>query len=248
MTKTEKKDLDVLLAAQVVDREILALSRERKRLPETIRTAERKVEEFEAGVASEKKRLENLVRQRKQLELEVEACLDSIRKFRAQQFLVKKNDEYNALGKEIADADHKKDLLEEKILTGIDEIERAESALVGLAEEGRARRRELDAVRARVADEVDTLGRRLGEAEERRAELIRSVPPGLVAVYDRIRTGKPDGLAVAVVERDACGGCQARLPPQRINELLKSERAILCEACGRILVLQARGMDAAGLG
>lgn len=221
---------------QVVDREILALRNEAAALPAQVQAEERTLLTFHSVVEAEKKRHEEVLRERKQFDLEIEACLDAIRRYRAQQFTVKKNEDYAALGKQIADQEHKKDLLEERALSLIEETERLEALLVRRGAEEKAKREELAGFRARVDRELEGVKRRLAEAEERRAELVRSTASGLVEMYDRIRSGKRDGVAVVEVERDACSGCQARLPPQRINELMRGEQVIRCEGCGRILV------------
>jgi predicted nucleic acid-binding Zn-ribbon protein len=246
LSPTDNKDLAKLLAVQVIDQEILALKKERRRLPESISAEERVSAQFEERVQAEKKRHEDLLRQKKQLELEIDACLTAIQKFKTQQFQVKKNEEYLALGKEIADKEHEKELIEEKVLNLIEEVEALEAVLVKLAEERLAKKGELDAFRQRVAGEVAEVDRKLVEVEGRRAEMVSSTPAALVGQYDRIRTGKPDGVAVTLVERDACSGCHARVPPQKKNELLRAEKIVLCEACGRILVYDPKLEDIRG--
>jgi predicted nucleic acid-binding Zn-ribbon protein len=58
----------------------------------------------------------------------------------------------------------------------------------------------------------------------------------LLYSYDRIRNSYRNGLAVVVVERDACGGCFNAIPPQRQSEIRLHKKIIVCENCGRILV------------
>jgi len=236
LSPPDNNDLAKLLAVQVVDQEILALQKEKKRVPESIAAHERAFAQFEERVQSEKKKHENLLRAKKQLELEIDACVEAMQKMKTQQFQVKKNEEYNALGKEIADKDHQKDLIEEKVLAQIEEIEALEASQGALVEEAKAKRKELDGWRERAARDAAEIDGKLGEAHARREEIVRAAPPNLVGLYDRIRTGKPDGVAVVLVERDSCSGCQARVPPQKKNELMRNEKIVLCEACGRILV------------
>ncbi|MBQ4215049.1 MAG: hypothetical protein II663_02100, partial [Bacteroidales bacterium] len=38
------------------------------------------------------------------------------------------------------------------------------------------------------------------------------------------------------VQRDACGGCFAKIPPQRQLDVRMRKKIIVCEYCGRILV------------
>ena len=45
-----------------------------------------------------------------------------------------------------------------------------------------------------------------------------------------------NGLGVVTVERDACGGCFNKIPPQRHLDIKTHKKVIVCEHCGRILV------------
>ncbi|MCX7696894.1 MAG: C4-type zinc ribbon domain-containing protein [Bacteroidales bacterium] len=54
--------------------------------------------------------------------------------------------------------------------------------------------------------------------------------------YQRIRSSVKNGLAVVKIERDACGGCFNKIPPQRQLEINMHKKIMICEYCGRILV------------
>jgi predicted nucleic acid-binding Zn-ribbon protein len=41
---------------------------------------------------------------------------------------------------------------------------------------------------------------------------------------------------VVKVERDACGGCFSKIPPQRQLDIRTHKKIIVCEYCGRILI------------
>ena len=58
----------------------------------------------------------------------------------------------------------------------------------------------------------------------------------MLTAYQRIRKNARNGLAVVVVERDACGGCFNKIPPQRQLDIRMHKKIIVCEYCGRILV------------
>jgi predicted nucleic acid-binding Zn-ribbon protein len=58
----------------------------------------------------------------------------------------------------------------------------------------------------------------------------------LVTAYKKIRGNARNGLAVVPVERDACGGCFNKIPPQRQLDIASRKKIIVCEYCGRILV------------
>jgi len=52
----------------------------------------------------------------------------------------------------------------------------------------------------------------------------------------KVRKNARNGLAVVTVQRDACGGCFNKIPPQRQLDIALSKKIIVCEYCGRILV------------
>ena len=54
--------------------------------------------------------------------------------------------------------------------------------------------------------------------------------------YHRIRSNARNGLAVVTVQRDACGGCFNKIPPQRQFDIRTHKKIIVCEHCGRVLV------------
>ena len=58
----------------------------------------------------------------------------------------------------------------------------------------------------------------------------------LLNAYKRIRSNSRNGLAVVAVERDACGGCYNKIPPQRQLDIRLNKKIIVCEHCGRVLV------------
>src|SRR6185369_10708248 len=58
----------------------------------------------------------------------------------------------------------------------------------------------------------------------------------LLRAYGKIRGNMRNGLAVVTMDRGACGGCFAIIPPQRQAEIRQRRKLIVCENCGRILV------------
>ena len=62
------------------------------------------------------------------------------------------------------------------------------------------------------------------------------IEPRLLAAFKRIRKNARNGLGVVSIERDACGGCFAKIPAQRQLDIKLRKKIIVCEYCGRILV------------
>lgn len=57
-----------------------------------------------------------------------------------------------------------------------------------------------------------------------------------LAAFKRIRKNARNGLGIVTVQRDACGGCFNRIPPQRQLDIRMHKKVIVCEYCGRILI------------
>ena len=64
----------------------------------------------------------------------------------------------------------------------------------------------------------------------------RIVEERRLRAFHRIREGARNGLAVVSVDRDACGGCFNKIPPQRQLDIKLHKKVLVCEYCGRIMV------------
>ncbi len=58
----------------------------------------------------------------------------------------------------------------------------------------------------------------------------------LRTAFKRIRKNARNGLGIVTIQRDACGGCFNRIPPQKQAEIRMHKKVIVCEYCGRILI------------
>ena len=58
----------------------------------------------------------------------------------------------------------------------------------------------------------------------------------LITAYSKIKGVYSNKMAVVKVQRDSCGGCFNKVPPQRKLEIKQRKKIIVCEHCGRILV------------
>jgi predicted nucleic acid-binding Zn-ribbon protein len=83
----------------------------------------------------------------------------------------------------------------------------------------------------------------VGETQKEEEDLIKKsedakkkIDDRLVFAYNRLRTNAKNGLAVVPVDRDSCGGCFNKIPPQRQLDIQSKKKVLVCEHCGRILV------------
>ena len=64
----------------------------------------------------------------------------------------------------------------------------------------------------------------------------KGIEDRLMKAYVKVRSAYRNGLAVATVQRNSCGGCFNKVPPQVQLEIGMRKKIIACEHCGRILV------------
>ena len=88
---------------------------------------------------------------------------------------------------------------------------------------------ELDEIVAETKQEEEKL-RDKAKALEANIEL------RLLQAFKRIRKNSRNGLAITYVQRDACGGCFNKIPPQKQLDIRMRKKIIVCEYCGRIMI------------
>ena len=71
---------------------------------------------------------------------------------------------------------------------------------------------------------------------EKAKKLESVIEPRLLNAFKRIRKGARNGLAVVYIQRDACGGCFNKIPPQKQLDIKLRKKIIVCEYCGRIMI------------
>lgn len=88
--------------------------------------------------------------------------------------------------------------------------------------------------------ELDEIISETRQDEERLREQAKSLEPNIdertLTAFKRIRKSTRNGLGVVYIQRNACGGCFNRIPPQKQLEIQMRKKIIVCEYCGRILI------------
>jgi predicted nucleic acid-binding Zn-ribbon protein len=160
----------------------------------------------------------------------------AIKKYKSQQNKVRNNREYESLTKEIEFQTLEIQLAERKIkefkaslTTKKEQIELQEEELKERKSRLKEKQGELDEIIAETEKEETALLKRSEKAEEK-------IEDRLLGAYKRIRSNTRNGLAVVPIERDACGGCYSKIPPQRQIDIKLHKKLIVREHCGRVLV------------
>jgi len=109
------------------------------------------------------------------------------------------------------------------------DLEQAKAAVEDKNQVLEEKKSELDAIMQETREEEDKL-------KQRAKELEIKIEPRLLQGFKRIRKNARNGLGIVYVQRDACGGCFNKIPPQRQLDIKMHKKIIVCEYCGRILV------------
>lgn len=227
--------LRLLFALQKVDLGLNELEEMKGDLPFTVK----KLQESLDSKLHTKAELEQMVQQsavsRDATDVEILALKERIEKYKAQQFQVKTNKQYDALTREIELSQVRimklqveMEAMEGRMTVAHNDAEQLQPEINELEVELAERRKELDAVTKEHEDEEAKL-------QHEREKIVARIAKTDYQLYERIRKAK-DGRAVVPVKRNSCGGCFNRVPPQRILELRKNDALMTCERCGRILV------------
>ena len=168
--------------------------------------------------------------------VEIEAAKSSISKYKEQQDNVRNNREYDFLSKEIEFQTLEMELCEKRIREFSEqekekneEVEKCTTKLEERAKDLEAKKGELDEIIAETKQEEELL-------RDKAKELETKIDPRLQQSFKRIRKNSRNGLGIVYVQRDACGGCFNKIPPQRQLDIRSRKKIIVCEYCGRIMI------------
>jgi predicted nucleic acid-binding Zn-ribbon protein len=184
---------------------------------------------------SAKQRLQDNQEARRALEKDVALYQGRLAKFRDQQSAVKTNREYQALGHEIETAQHDLGGVEEKVLERMVEadtitvdVKQAEAVFA-------ARRKEIEAQKKALTDELAAVEATLESTTGARAALLQEIDPRLVATFEQVARVRK-GIAVTTATRDGlCSVCHVRLRPPVFQQVRANDSIIQCDSCQRIL-------------
>ena len=167
---------------------------------------------------------------------EIETAKASVERYKTQLNDVKNNREYDTLSKEIEFQTLEIELCNKKIKEANYKVEEKKAEL----EQNQAiiddRRQALDMKKAELDEIMEETRAEEEKLKEKVKELEIKIEPRLLTSFKRIRKNARNGLGIVYVQRDACGGCFNKIPPQRQLDIKMHKKVIVCEYCGRILI------------
>lgn len=159
-----------------------------------------------------------------------------ILRYESQQKDVKNNREYEALTKEIDLQRLEIQLAEKKSRGSKGLIEEKDKMLTELNEKIAKKKAELEDKKVELEKIIKATDKEESSLIKKSERSAKAIEDRLIKAYRKIRGAYRNGLAVVTVERNSCGGCFNRIPPQMQLEIGQRKKVIVCEHCGRVLV------------
>lgn len=201
------------------------------------------VEDLENEIEGLRTRMENLTGEARdirarinEMKTQTDLANTKLTDYRAQIDNVRNNREYEMLKKEIEYQELQLELFGKRIedaqkaeATKQEAIQQTQQAIDQHSIDLDAKKGELDTIVAETKAEEEKLADKAKSLEQCIEERLRTS-------FHRIRSNTRNGLGIVYVNRDACGGCFAKIPPQRQLDVRQRRKLIVCEYCGRILI------------
>ena len=166
----------------------------------------------------------------------IEESKMKIARYQEQIDNVRNNREFDLLSKEIEFQNLEIELSEKHIREHQRAIENTEAEI----QQTKEQLADLEHILAEKKTELEEIVSETRQQEEGLREKAKQIEPKIddftLKAFKRIRKNARNGLGIVYVQRNACGGCFNRIPPQRQMEIKMHKKVIVCEYCGRIMI------------
>ena len=167
---------------------------------------------------------------------EIADAEQSVNRYKSQLDEVKNNREYDTLSKEIEFQTLEIELCNKKIREATARIAEKKDELVANQEVIKEREGDLEMKKGELDEIMEETRAEEDKLKEKVKDLESKIETRLLTSFKRIRKNARNGLGIVYVQRDACGGCFNKIPPQRQLDIKMHKKIIVCEYCGRIMI------------
>ena len=168
--------------------------------------------------------------------VEIEMAKASVAKYKDQQENVRNNREYDFLSKEIEFQTLEIELCEKRIREFTEQEQAKSKEVDNCANELEEREKDLEVKKNELDEIISETKQEEEKLRDKAKDLETKIESRLLQSFKRIRKNSRNGLGIVYVQRDACGGCFNKIPPQRQLDIRSRKKVIVCEYCGRIMI------------
>ncbi len=233
---TVEEKLKTLFQLQTMLSEIDKIKTLRGELPLEVQDLEDEVAGLSTRIDKIKSEIDELRASIAAKKIEIETAKVAVEKYKSQQDNVRNNREYDFLSKEIEFQTLEIELYEKRIkeFTAEEKDKNQELANSSLILD--ERKKDLEQKKSELDEIISETKQEEEKLRDKAKNLETIIEPRLLQSFKRIRKNSRNGLGVVYVQRDACGGCFNKIPPQRQLDIRSRKKIIVCEYCGRIMI------------
>ena len=208
----------------------------RGELPLEVQDLEDEIEGLSTRVEKIKNEIDEFQRAITMKNGEINDAKASVERYQAQLNEVKNNREYDTLSKEIEFQTLEIELCNKKIREANNRIAEKKEELAANEELIKEREGDLEVKKNELEEIMTETRAEEDKLKEKVKDLEAKIENRLLTSFKRIRKNARNGLGIVYVQRDACGGCFNKIPPQRQLDIKMHKKIIVCEYCGRIMI------------
>ena len=223
-----------LISLQKIDDELAELRKGQAQIPGQIESARSAMNEKKQFFDGARKEIEDLQKERKQLEMDVQSENDHMAKAKIKLPNIKTNKEYTAILAEVDAIKEKVSGIEDKEIEIMETLEEKEKTIPGVEAQVKEEEKQFEEYKARKDQEAERIKKEIESAEAKREQLVGTIEMKWLQSYEKIT--KLRGQAVVLLTGDICQGCFQQVLPQMVIEVKNSADKIhRCLHCSRIL-------------
>lgn len=234
--RSVKERLEALYKLQNLLSEIDRIRILRGELPHEVKDLEDEIIRFQTRINKYEDEITALKGVIREKTADIEGRKLKIAKYEQQLNDVRNNREFAFLEKEKEYESLEVELAEKNISEAQEKINAKEAEIASAKEELSDNESILDEKRKELSEIVSETRQEEEAIMLKTKDIEPLIDDYTLKAFKRIRSNAHNGLGIVSVQRDACGGCFNRIPPQRQLEIKMHKKIIVCEYCGRILI------------
>lgn len=228
--------LKSLYELQTILSEIDRIKTIRGELPLEVKDLEDNIEGLRTRIENFHKDVEDFRKKTLVEKEKINEAQGKIARYKEQLDNVRNNREFDLLSKEVEFQTLEIELCEKHL----NEYARAIDAKTNEIASTEEKFRDSEHILKEKKAELDEIVSETRQDEERLRIQAKEIEPRIdertLKAFKRIRDNARNGLGIVYIQRNACGGCFNRIPPQKQAEIKMRKKIIVCEYCGRIMI------------
>ena len=231
-----EEKLKSLYQLQTMLSEIDKIKTLRGELPLEVQDLEDEIEGLKTRIENTNAEIVELRSRINEMKGKIDMANSKLESYKSQLDNVRNNREYDFLTKEIEFQTLEIELCEKRIKEYSADKEEKEAEVTKNDQILNERLKDLEQKKSELDEIISETKQEEEKLRDKAKDLETKIEPRLLQSFKRIRKNSRNGLGIVYVQRDACGGCFNKIPPQRQLDIRSRKKVIVCEYCGRIMI------------